>query len=334
MNIPTIMAQANNLTPESKPLLPFINAHYDELITQLNQCGALLLRGFACQEEHYFSEAIESFRLGTRCSTKEYSIPRTLLSNNLYTSSDLPGDVFVPLHHEKPRSKNPPNTLYFCCVTPPAQAGATLLANAAAIWLDIPKTIKDKIIEHGVVYKQFFHGNSLRYRLLKTILDPKYVLNWRDYFSTPIKTEIESLLEQQDVTWEWINNDLVVKNHLPGVRKHPITNQMCWFNSAAYINHGISPPKAVSGQNNRIRQSAFNYLISRDLFPMVCHYGNERAFSLEEIRVINQIQTDHTVAINWQQGDFLVVDNYTFMHGKQPHEGKRLLYSCMTEFKR
>jgi alpha-ketoglutarate-dependent taurine dioxygenase len=108
-----------------------------------NQYGAVLFRGFACQDLEYFSKAIDLCGLGSRCSTKDYAIPRTLLPHDIYTSSDLPAHIPLPLHHEKPRSKNPPNHIYFCCVTPAEQGGGTIFANAVAIWLDIPEPIQD-----------------------------------------------------------------------------------------------------------------------------------------------------------------------------------------------
>ena len=73
------------------------------------------------------------------------------------------------------------------------------------------------------------------------------------------------------------------------------------------------------------------YLILKDRLPMVCHYGNGQAFSSDEIAEIKRIIQHHTGVFNWQKGDFMIVDNFTFMHGKEPHHGDRLLYSCMTQ---
>ena len=84
--------------------------------------------------------------------------------------------------------------------------------------------------------------------------------------------------------------------------------------------------------DNFINDLASRYLIFKDMLPIVCHYGNGRAFSSYEIMQINQVTHSHSCVLNWQKGDFLMVDNFTFMHGKQAHQGERLLYSCMTAY--
>lgn len=334
MNIPMVIASVDQLNVNTTLLLDLIDDHRTEILTQLNRYGAFLFRGFACQNADYFSNAIELCKLGNRCSTLDYDLPRTLLPHEIYTSSDLPAHVSLPLHHEKPRSKNPPKHIYFCCVTPAEQGGGTFFANAEAIWFDIPKTIQNKIIEHGVVYKQFFHGKSIKYSLLKKALGHKGIKSWSEYFGTTEKRQIEQKLMEIQVDWCWINksNDLVLSNHLPGVLNHPITNQTLWFNSVAYLNYYSHFNSSELKKLCSYESIASRYLILKDRLPIVCHYGNGHAFSSDEITEINRVIQQHTRVFHWQQGDFMIVDNFTFMHGKQSHQGNRLLYSCMTSY--
>lgn len=330
-NVPTVIASSD--TAEPKHLWSLIETHHDELIEQLKQYGVILFRGFACEDTTSFSKAIELCGLGNRCTTKDYAIPRTVLPNDIYTSSDLPGHVFLPLHHEKPRSKNPPNHLYFCCVTPSLIEGGTILANAQSIWLDLPQPIQDKLLAHGVIYRQFFHGPSLQSTVLKKILGTNIVRSWSEHYGTDNKIEIEKKITEEGLSWEWINegNDLIVLNHLPGVLEHPISNQMCWFNSSAYLNYYSNSSFGELANLRALQYFSTRYLIHKDRLPMVCHYGNGEAFSSSDIQSIDRVVQAHTFVINWQKGDFMVIDNYTFMHGKQPHQGERLLYSCMTQ---
>ncbi|MCL9683881.1 TauD/TfdA family dioxygenase [Legionella maioricensis] len=333
MNVPMVVASSNKQAVNPTSLLSLISEHHAEIIGQLNQYGAVLFRGFACQDEAYFSQAIEACDLGSRCSTKDYDLPRTVLPNEIYTSSDFPGHIFLPLHHEKPRSKNPPNHIYFCCVTPAEQRGGTLFANAAAIWRDIPKKTQDKIIEYGVLYKQFFHGKTMKYSMLKNILGEKSVRSWSEYFGTEDKKTIEKKLAQSEVDWSWINksNDLILLNRLPGALKHPVTHQILWFNASEYLNFYSNLLYSDLKALPFYKFIAMRYLMLKDSLPMVCHYGNGQAFSSDEIAEIKRIIQHHTCVFNWQKGDFMIVDNYTFMHGKEPHQGDRLLYSCMTQ---
>lgn len=330
LNLPIV--QAGPEVAESKPLLALIAEHRAELLEQLRQYGAILFRGFACADEEYFSQVIEVCNLGRRCDTSDYDLPRTVLHNDIYTSSDLPAQVPLPLHHEKPRSKNPPHNIYFCCVTPATQGGGTIFANAESIWQDMPQAIQQKILQHGVVYQQFFHGKTMKYAALRNILGPGSACSWVDYFATAEQSVIEKKLQQNQQDWQWVNQgrDLITRTHLPGVLPHPLTHNLTWFNSAAYLNYYANFLYGALTQLPWAKYLAARYLILKDRLPMVCHYGNGDAFSMAEVEQINQLVQKHTRVVNWQRGDFMLVDNYTLMHGKQAHEGTRLLYSCMT----
>lgn len=334
LNLPIVTA-TENLFVNEKPLLALIVAHRAEIIELLNQYGGMIFRGFACEDEEYFSKAIELCDLGSRCDTSDYELPRTVLSNDIYTSSDLPPQVPLPLHHEKPRSKRPPHNIYFCCVTPAQRGGGTIFANAEAIWLDMPPMIKNKIMEYGVVYKQFFHGKTRTLNRLRSILGKGCARSWSEHFATAEKKAIEEKLTKEQMEWEWVHKgqDLSVSIHLPGVLTHPSTQKLSWFNSAAYLNYYANFLYGELKQLNWYKYFAARYMILNDLFPMICHYGNGTPFSAKEVVEINRVIERHTRVLTWQQGDFMIVDNYTLMHGKQPHEGKRLLYSCMTERK-
>lgn len=332
-HLPVVTAPPLALHTEEKPLLALIAEHYANLIETLHQYGIVLFRGFACLDADYFSNVIDLCRLGERCSTLDYDLPRTLLPKDIYTSSDLPASIPLPLHHEKPRSKNPPDHIYFCCITAPEKGGGTLFANAGAIWQDIPKRIQDKIIKHGVIYRQFFHGKSIKHFSITKALSLKSAQCWSDYFGTDERNQVEKKLTQDGIHWSWVNKqrDLVLSSHLPGALIHPITQQTCWFNSSSYLNYYSNLLYGNLKTLPFYKYLASRYLIFKDRLPMVCHYGDGQAFSSKDIADINRIIQHHSWVLNWQKGDFMIVDNVTYMHGKQAHQGNRLLYSCMTK---
>jgi alpha-ketoglutarate-dependent taurine dioxygenase len=330
LDVPLLLASPQEID-NVKFLRDYIHEHNSEITQKLNHYGAILFRGFDCVHQDSFSKIIDACGLGERCSTADYDFPRTMLNHNIYTSSDLPEDVVVYLHHEKPRSKEPPHHIYFCCVIPPAAGGGTIFANAAAIWRDIPKSIQDKVIEYGVLYRQYFHRSCKKFTLLKKLLGQKGVRSWQEYYLTDDKKVVEEKLVRGEATWSWVNaeKDLILQMLLPGVVNHPITQEMLWFNSSAYLNFHVH--KAPQGLKNFHKQLARRYITSKDVLSMVCHYGNGQSFAPQEISAIQEVLDLHSSVLTWQQGDFMIVDNFTFMHGKQPHKGERLLYSCMTK---
>ena len=171
----------------------------------------------------------------------------------------------------------------------------------------------------------------MKYSVLKKILGKNSARNWIEYFGTDKKIQIEQKLKQEGVTWDWINDDLILSNFLPGALKHPITDQTLWFNASHYLNYYSNLLYGELKQVHSYKYLAYQYLILKEMLPMICHYGNGQAFSSNEITKINQIIQTHSHVLNWEKGDFMIVDNFTFMHGKQPHQGNRLLYSGMTQ---
>lgn len=332
MNFPLLVACSSSLRVNPPILLEILAKHREEIIASLHQEGIILFRGFGCQNPEYFSKAIELCALGKRCSTKDYGLARTILENGIYTSSDLPGSIPLPMHHEKPRSMHPPNHLYFCCAIPPQHGGATLFADAEAIWLDLPKSIQDKVRSYGVSYKQFFHGKTFESYLLRKILGEKAALHWQDYFATENKEVLEEKLAQAQESWQWTKKgkNLILTSELPGVLRNPLSQRLCWFNSADYLNYHANYIYGELKNLKFYKALAAHYLVLKDRLPIVCHYGNGQAFSAEEVEQIKKIIQEHSCPFNWEKGDFMIVDNYKFMHGKQAHEGERLLYSCMT----
>ncbi|CAM2802812.1 TauD/TfdA family dioxygenase [Legionella worsleiensis] len=334
LNIPVIVATVSGGEQDPDFLVQLILQHRPKCLKLLVEFGAILFRGFGCHDVGHFSKVVTACNLGIRCTTKDYEISRTLMADEIYTSSDLPASVFLPLHHEKPRTKNPPNHIYFCCNTPAQKGGATLFGNAAIIWDNIPESIRKNILCHGIVYRQFFHGSSIKHYFIKKALNASSARTWMDYFGTVEKSKVEERLNNEGLQWEWVNknNDLIVLNYLPGVVPHPVTGQNLWFNSAGYLNFYSN---LLYGELNSLSSSQYwmnRYLIAKDMLPIVCHYGNNIAFSSAEISQINHVIQQHTYPINWHKGDFMVVDNFTFMHGKEPHFGDRLLYGCMTQY--
>ena len=329
LNLPVL--NAHKL--KSQDLITLIQDHHPELTQRVLNHGALLFRGFNCISVQMFSDAITACNLGSRCDTQDYDLPRTILSDDIYTSSDLPGHIPLPLHHEKPRSINPPHHLYFCCAQPPEQKGGTLLANAASIWDAMPRDISRRIDAYGVIYKQFFHGNTWLANWLKKNLGEGSARRWQEYFGTQNRAEVENKLAAGLAQWKWIDkkDDLIVTQSLPGVLEHPENGNKCWFNSAAYLNYFDNLIYGSLSALHGLSYVAARYMMFQDIFPLVCHYGNGESFSKKDILRINEILQNHIKVMRWQAGDFMIVDNYTMMHGKQPHERQRLLYSCMTE---
>lgn len=327
LQIPLIQASSRQ-----KPLPDLLCEHHDEMVETLNKSGALLFRGFCCEDADSFSQAIDACGLGRRDNTKEYDLPRTYLPNDICLSTDIPAHVTLPMHHEKPRSKKPPNHIYFCCAIPATTKGGTIFANASDIWIDTPSAIKKKIIAKGVIYKQFFHGKTMKYRLLKKVLRNKGLLNWPDYYATEDKQKIESLLAATEFQWEWGNRgkDLILLNKLPGVMQHPFTQQTLWMSAVNYTNYYSNVKYGELTSLGTHEYLAMRYLIAKDSLSLVCHFGDGTPFSAKEIEEIENVFQRHTWVLNWQKGDFMIVDNLTLMHGKQPHEGDRLLYSCIT----
>lgn len=307
-------------------LIQQITRDKNRYLDKLSYHGAIVFRGFNISSREEFSDLIDSFDLGIRQGQGEYKIPRTIFENNIYTASDLAPHIEIPFHHEKPRSLSPPSYIYFYCEKAADQGGATCLCRANDIWQELPLSITDRIKTYGVCYRELYGRNIDSNSILNKLMNVPIKTNWQEALES-LTTE-----KQPHKKHYWLKNQslLIIETKLPGVMKHPITNELLWFNCSAYLNYFKNFYYDVLSNASTVTKLLITLIKAKQSLPVVCNYGDGKAFSKMDIKNINLAISKQTQPWHWQGGDFMIVDNFLMMHSKQPHKGNRFLYSAMT----
>jgi alpha-ketoglutarate-dependent taurine dioxygenase len=282
--------------------------HREEIESELLKAGALLFRGFGVRGVEEFERFVRVIAPDL-LDYKERAAPRHEVGNNIYTSTEYPADQHIPLHHEMSYSHNWPTKIWFYCVQPAAQRGATPIVSDRQIFPRLDPKIKEVFMRKKVMYVRNY-GDGLD-------------LTWQDVFQTTDKTKVEEYCRRSQTEFEWkTENRLRTRQVRQAVATHPKTGDTVWFNHAHMFH--------VSNLEPEVRASLLKVFSEEDL-PRNAYYGDGSPIEdsvLDEIRGIYQ---EAAVIFPWQEGDILMLDNFLASHGREPFVGPRQIVVAMAE---
>lgn len=289
-------------------LIDWAKLNQSWITSQLRQYGGILFRNFEPNGVEEFEDFIGVVS-GELLEYRERSSPRSHVSGNVYTSTDYPADRSIFLHNENSYQYKWPLKIFFFCLQPAQQGGATPIADVRKIFQRLRPKIRDKFAQKQVMYVRNY-GDG-------------FGLDWQDVFQTTDKIKVEDYCRSHQIEFEWKSgNRLRTKQIRQAVRRHPHTGEFVWFNHAAFFH--------VSTLEPCLRQSLLTGFQEEDL-PHNTYYGDGSPiedFVLEEIR---EAYRQETIAFPWRLGDILMLDNMLVAHGRAPFVGQRKVVVGMSE---
>ena len=136
----------------------WVSQHQAQVESQLNQSGAVLLRGFGLATDTDFDEVIQAF--GWPNFTYADSLSNAVRRNRterVFTANEAPPDVSIFLHHEMAQTPIYPSRLFFFCEQPARQGGATPICRSDLLLTRLaaaaPEFVRDCETK-GVTYSQ------------------------------------------------------------------------------------------------------------------------------------------------------------------------------------
>ncbi|MCG3159458.1 MAG: hypothetical protein JMDDDDMK_00447 [Acidobacteria bacterium] len=300
-----LVAQPNT---DAVDLITWAGTNKELIEEQLMKHGAILFRNFGIASIAKFEQFVrvispELMQYGERSS------PRHKVSDSVYTSTDHPADQPIVLHNEQSYTLSWMMKLWFFCLQPAQQGGATPIADSRKIFGRLNPKLVEKFEVKQVMYMRNY-GAGLG-------------LPWQEVFQTSEKSEVEAYCRQRAIRYEWLDSErLRTRQVRPAIRRHPKTDEKVWFNHALFFH--------VSSLEMATRSSLLAGLTEDDL-PFNTYYGDGSPFeaaTLDEIRAAYQ---QETVSFPWQAGDILMVDNMLAAHGREPYTGQRQVLVAMAE---
>jgi alpha-ketoglutarate-dependent taurine dioxygenase len=262
--------------------------------------GAVLIRGLKAHGSTQFGRIL-SILFGSELLEYTYrSTPRTRLRGNVYTATEYPASEVIPQHNENSYSRNWPNRIGFMCALPAETGGETPIGESRVVYNMLPKPIRDKFEQKGVMYVRNYSA-----------LD----LPWSVVFQTDDRSRVEDYCKANELDYEWLENDrLRTRQVTPATAAHPHTGGKIWFNQA-HLFH-------VSSLGKDVAETLLASLGEENL-PRNSYYGDGSPIEPEALELIRSIYEQTKIKFAWRKNDLLLLDNMLFTHGREPYTGAR-----------
>jgi len=318
---PPLVIQASRGSPAELGAL--LERDRDAITARLLAAGAVLFRGYSIRSADDLG-AVQA-RLGESMRYLGGDSPRTRLTknSNVYTSTEAMKSVPLPLHNELSYMDAQPRLLWFACLTPPAHGGATTLADGRSVLASIDPTIRERFERHGVRYTLGFRGPGQPLEALDRFA--KINKSWMDAFETTDRSEVERHCRETNTRFEWTRRGhLVIETDRPATKRHPITNELAWFNQAHLF-------KFNTRYLGRVRyELARAFFAATGLVPHDACFGDGSPIDDDVIDHLFDVLEALAKPVEWEAGDVLVIDNVLCMHGRASFRGARKIAVAMS----
>jgi alkylated DNA repair dioxygenase AlkB len=271
--------------------------------------GALIFRGMALQHTADFQRAIAHYP----ASITSYAgggAPRDQLSERVFEATKARKEYQLILHQEMAYLAKFPRMISFFCQTAPAAGGETTLADFRLLKECLPPRLWNTVEAKGVRYLRNFRDPSRPTGELHALMHK----SWTAGFNTPDPAEAEATARAMGLEAEWMDDgSLQTSVVLSGFTDHPLTGERHWFNHIGSQNQN----RKVLGPERWAAVHESKYMYNTVV------YGDGSPIEPEDLQALYDCFDALTVAIPWQVGDMMLIDNIVTAHGRYPYEGER-----------
>jgi alpha-ketoglutarate-dependent taurine dioxygenase len=305
--LPLVVKPSSTTEASINGLLQWLVEQRDWMEQQLLQYGAMLLRGFDVETATDFQRCCNAIdqRLLNYAGGDS---PREAVTGKIYTSTEYPAELEIPLHNELSYRHTWPRKLFFFCQQPALQGGETNIADSRKILANIDPAVRQCFADKQVAYVQNLHDGW------------GFGKSWQQTFETDDPATVEQYCRSNEIEFRWTENGLWTRSVCPGIIDHPQTGETVWFNQADLWH--------VSSRGHDYQQKLLK-LLGEDALPSNATYGDGSAISNDELAEVRRAYRATEVVYPWQQGDLLVLDNVLAAHGRKAFSGTRRVLVAM-----
>lgn len=278
---------------------------------ELVRVGGLMLRGFRMEGVDGFADFVRATS-GSPLPYTERSSPREVVKDQVYTSTSHPSDQEIFPHTEQSYNLTFPQKIYFHCVTPSTEGGATPITCTRRILRELPRDVVERFVARGYRYVRNF-GEGLG-------------LSWQEAFQTRERSEVERYCTENQIDFQWLGQDrLRTSQARRCVARHPTSGELAWFNHATFFHVSTLDPELVAHLRS---------LYKEEDLPNNTFYGDGAPIEPEVLELLRAAYRRARVGVPWQKGDVLMLDNMLMGHGREPFKGERKVVVAMSDPRR
>jgi len=215
---------------------------------------------------------------GRFCSGSVFneSAGRLLIDRGRNIQSVNVGTAAFPLHAELAREPWRPDVCFFGCLNPPAEGGETTICDGIEVVRRMPEDVRAAFRDQRLVYMQPTSPEQCEY-----------------WFGTPVPTEAELANPPARCPFRFLR----YQGRLLRTFSRPALQAPMFGNEPAFANFLLFARYA--GANKAV--------------PM---FENWRLIPQPLVDKVHDICNEASVAVRWQAGDVIMIDNSRFMHGR------------------
>src|SRR5215467_12610474 len=187
--LPLVVSPKKATTREA--FVEALRAYAPLLKGRLLEHGGILFRGFPLEGADDFSAAIEALGTGSSVNYIGGDSPRTKVTGAVYTSTEAPSAVKIPLHNELSFVRHFPKHIFFYCDVAPATGGETIPGDARRVYRALDEGVRGRLVEKQLKYVSAYYGRNWLMELVNK-LQPSHK-SWHDVFETTSRGEVERL---------------------------------------------------------------------------------------------------------------------------------------------
>jgi alpha-ketoglutarate-dependent taurine dioxygenase len=278
----------------------WVAGHRDALRGAVTEYGAVLVRGLGLRDAAGVA-AVAARLGGGPIAEREAFAPRTPYPGGVYSSTPWPANQPMCMHHELSYARELPALLLFACLTPPAEGGATGVADAAAVLEALPAALVERFEREGW--------------LLTRNYNDEIGASYAEAFGTEDRAAVEHYCRANSIEFQWQSDGgLRTRQRRYAVVRHPVSGRRCWFNQVAFLNEWTLDPE--------VREFLVD-MYGADSLPFNTRFGNGDPIDARTVALIDEVYRAHTAREPWQAGDLLLVDNIGTAHSREVFTGPR-----------
>jgi alpha-ketoglutarate-dependent taurine dioxygenase len=296
--------------PSNENVSPFdwVAMEREQIEAQLLKHGAILFRNFKLDSAEQFERFVKIISPDL-ILYRERSSPRSEIRKGIYTSTDYPSDQSIHFHNEQSYGRSWPMKLWFFCLQPAEQGGATPIADGRRVYQRIDPAIRDRFREKKAMYMRNY-GDGLG-------------LTWQTAFQTSSKSEVEEYCCKSQISFEWkSDNRLRTRQLFKTVIDHPKTSEPVWFEHTAFFH--------ISSLQRHVQETLLAEF-GEDELPFNTYYGDGTPIEPSVLEEIREAYRQEAVTFRWQKRDLLLIDNVLVSHSRESFAGDRKILVAMTE---
>lgn len=290
--------------------IEWMRSHRDDLLDLSTKHGAVLFRGFPTPSVESFDSMIQALSIHNFEYKKSLSnAVRVNRTERVFTANEAPPDIHIFFHHEMAQTPIYPERILFYCEVPAEEGGATPICRSDILYQRLSERCPDFIRK--------CETSGLKYtNVMPAADDLKSGMgrSWQSTLGVDTREKAEARLSDLNYSWKWLEDGCL---------------------------KATTPPLPAVKEVEPGRKTFFNQLIaaycgwsdSRNRLSEAIRHGDGALLDANAVKVAVEIANELAFDVEWQAGDFVLVDNRIAMHARRTFKGTRRIVASLAEMR-